>query len=87
MLTDLFLNKETLLTSLFFMMGIFVIFQILFSGVRKILSMKNIQIDEFTLRTFLGIIYIVVLLFLMQSTVTSKETSWIFIKSSDEKTR
>jgi len=79
MLTDLFLNKETLLTSLFFMMGIFVIFQILFSGVRKILSMKNIQIDEFTLRTFLGIIYIVVLLFLMQSTVTSKENSWIFI--------
>ena len=79
MLTSLVLNKATLLTSLFFMMGIFVVFQVSFDGIRKVLSVKNIHIDEFILRSFLGITYILVLLFSLQSSLSSKQPTWTFI--------
>ena len=79
MLTSLVLNKATLLTSLFFMMGIFVVFQVFFDGIRKVLAIKNIHIDEFVLRTFLGVTYILVLLFSLQSSLSSEQPTWTFI--------
>ncbi|WP_057881492.1 GGDEF domain-containing protein [Companilactobacillus kimchiensis] len=79
MLTSLVLNRTILITSLFFIMGVFVVFQILFAGVKKALNVKNNNIDEYTLRTILGIIYILSILFIMQSSITNKHYSWTFV--------
>ncbi|GAB5056072.1 GGDEF domain-containing protein [Companilactobacillus alimentarius] len=79
MLSKLFLDIAPLTVSLFFIMGAFVVFQIIFSGIRKILQSKNINIDEYALRSVLGIIYILVLLFIMQSSIRNANESWIYI--------
>lgn len=41
--------------------------------------MKNIKIDTFTLRSILGISYILMLLFTMQKAIPNKDFSWIYV--------
>jgi len=61
-------------------MGAFVVFQIFFDGLKKLLDVKNNRvIDEYALRTILGIIYILAILFTMQSSVRDAHYSWVYI--------
>ncbi|MFC6175747.1 GGDEF domain-containing protein [Companilactobacillus huachuanensis] len=79
MLTSFIIGKASLLTSLFFIMGVFIVFQVSFEGLKKLLTLKDFNFDGFTLRAILGIIYIVVVLFILQSSVQGRAPSWTFI--------
>lgn len=79
LLTNIFLNSAPLTTSLFFIMRAFVVFQILFAGVRLIFKVLKKSIDKYVLRSILGIIYILVLLLIMQITIRGRGQSWIYI--------
>lgn len=74
MLTNIFLNDAPLVTSLFFIMGAFIIFQILFAGIRLILKVRERSVDRYVLRSILGIIYILAILFAMQLAIRGGST-------------
>ncbi|GEO57840.1 GGDEF domain-containing protein [Companilactobacillus bobalius] len=79
MLTKIFLDNAPLIASLFFIMGAFIVFQILFAGVRLILKVRRRNTDRYLLRSILGIIYILSLLFIMQLSIRGKNQSWIYV--------
>lgn len=79
MLTADFIKQASLIPSLFFVMGIFIVFQVAFAGIKKILNWKKIRFDEYTLRSLLGIIYILAVLFSLQSSLSHTGASWTFI--------
>ncbi|WP_240704412.1 GGDEF domain-containing protein [Companilactobacillus zhachilii] len=79
MLTSYVIGKASLITSLFFIMGVFIVFQVAFAGLKKVLTIKDVNFDEYTLRAILGIIYILVNLFILQSSVRGRAPSWTFI--------
>jgi len=71
LLIEQFLDRSTLISSLFFMLGIFIAFQVAFDGLKRILISKQIHFNEYTLRSILGITYIFILLIGMQATISS----------------
>ncbi|PMD73803.1 GGDEF domain-containing protein [Companilactobacillus nuruki] len=79
MLTEQFLAHSILISSLFFMLGIFIAFQVVFNSLKKILILKQIHFNEYTLRSILGIIYILVLLFSMQVSISNRQSIWAFV--------
>jgi len=79
LLTSYVIGKASLLTSLFFIMGIFIVFQVSFAGIKKVLNFNDINFDEYTLRAILGIIYILAILFTLQVSVRGHSHSWTFI--------
>lgn len=79
MLTSLFLNQTVLLSSLFYIIGVFMVFQVCFAGIKKIIVKRNLKIDTFTLRSILGIIYILGLLFMMQKAIPAHQSSWVYV--------
>lgn len=79
MLNSFFVDKATLLSSLFFIMGVFVIFQVGFAGIKKALIIKKVHFDEFALRALLGILYILAILFVMQGSVHGHLPSWTIV--------
>lgn len=68
-----------LLTSLFFILGVFIIYEILFDGVKSVLSLKEINIESGILKAQLGIMYLFILLFGLQALVVNHQATWIFI--------
>lgn len=60
-------------------MGIFVVFQVAFAGIKKILHWRKIRFDEYTLRSLLGIIYILAVLFSLQISIPHGGNSWVFV--------
>ncbi|TGD22992.1 GGDEF domain-containing protein [Companilactobacillus suantsaicola] len=79
MLTGFFVNQAPLVTSLFFIMGAFIVFQIFFSGAKRIALKINENIDIYYLRAILGIIYILLVLFIMQSFVRDETRPWVYV--------
>ncbi|CAJ1203040.1 hypothetical protein CPEBRM1_ABPJDJAI_02436 [Companilactobacillus paralimentarius] len=79
MLTKIFLDSAPLITSLFFIMGAFIVFQILFAGIRLVFKVIHKNIDKYLLRSILGIIYILSLLFIMQLSIRDKNQPWIYV--------
>ncbi|GEO65106.1 hypothetical protein [Companilactobacillus nantensis] len=53
MLTSFVIGKASLLTSLFFIMGVFIVFQVAFAAIKKVLTIKDVNFDEYTLRAVL----------------------------------
>lgn len=79
LLTKIFLDSAPLITSLFFIMGAFIVFQILFAGIRLVFKVIHKNIDKYLLRSILGIIYILSLLFIMQLSIRDKNQPWIYV--------
>lgn len=79
MLTKYVLQEMPLLTSLFFIFGVFIIYEILFDGVKSVLSLKEINIESGILKAQLGIMYLFILLFGLQALVVNHQATWIFI--------
>lgn len=79
LLTKIFLDNAPLIASLFFIMGAFIVFQILFAGVRLLLKIRHRNTDRYLLRSILGLIYILSLLFIMQLSIRDKNQSWIYV--------
>jgi diguanylate cyclase (GGDEF)-like protein len=79
LLTGFFVSQAPLVTSLFFIMGAFIVFQILFSGAKRIAVRINGSIDIYHLRAILGIIYILLILIIMQSFVRDATRPWVYV--------
>lgn len=79
MLTSSFLDVSSLLPSLFYILGAFLVFQVLFSGIKVLLNKMAVHYDSYSLRAALGVIYIMSLLFYMEITATNIQHSWIYI--------
>ncbi|HIY93243.1 GGDEF domain-containing protein [Companilactobacillus sp. HBUAS56275] len=79
MLTKYVLQEMPLLVSLFFILGVFIIYEILFDGIKSVLSIRKIEIESNILKAQLGIMYLFILLFGLQTLVVNQETTWIFI--------
>ncbi|MCV3763199.1 GGDEF domain-containing protein [Companilactobacillus farciminis] len=79
MLTSSFLDATTLLPSLFYILGAFLVFQVLFSGIKVLLNKMVVHYDPYSLRAALGVIYIMSLLFYMEITATHTQQPWIYI--------
>ena len=79
LLTSSFLNASPLLSSLFYILGAFLVFQVLFSGIKVLLNKMVIHYDPYSLRAALGVIYIMSLLFYMEIAATHVQQSWIYI--------
>jgi len=79
LLTSSFLDVSSLLPSLFYILGAFLVFQVLFSGIKVLLNKMAVHYDSYSLRAALGVIYIMSLLFYMEITATNVQHSWIYI--------
>lgn len=79
MLTSSFLDVSSLLPSLFYILVAFLVFQVLFSGIKVLLNKMAVHYDSYSLRAALGVIYIMSLLFYMEITATNVQHSWIYI--------
>lgn len=76
LLNNLFLGRATLVSSLFFIMGAFVVYQIIFTGIKKVCAYLHINFDTYALRTIIGITYILGLLFSLQMAIPNRNLSW-----------
>ena len=79
MLTSYVIKFAPLLISLFFILGVFVFYEILFDGVRLILYRHQVNIPNQILRPWLGVLYIFLLLISFQSLISKTPTNWLFI--------
>ncbi|GEO79771.1 GGDEF domain-containing protein [Companilactobacillus mindensis] len=79
MLTNTLLSETTLISSLFFIMGVFLVFQVIFDGIKKFINLKKYNIDEYLLRFILGIIYILIIMLTMQLSIRGKHSAWIYV--------
>lgn len=68
-----------IITSIFFVLGVFTLYQVLFDWIKTILHAKKIQIEDDLVNSWFGIVYMLVFIFGMQSTIVGKEVSWEFM--------
>lgn len=66
-------------TSIFFILGVFTLYQVLFDWIKTVLQKKNIDFDEDMLNSWFGVLYILIFIFSMQSTIVGKPISWEFM--------
>ncbi|QCX23706.1 GGDEF domain-containing protein [Companilactobacillus futsaii] len=79
MLASYVVQFAPLLISLFFILGVFVFYEILFDGVRLLLYKRQIDISTDILRPWLGVLYIFLLLISFQVIISHTPTNWLFI--------
>lgn len=68
-----------IITSIFFVLGVFTLYQVLFDWIKTILHAKKIQIEDDLVNSWFGVIYMLVFIFGMQFTIVGKEISWEFM--------
>ena len=79
MLNAYVLGITPLLISLFFILGVFIFYEVLFDGVQLFLTHKEIDISSEQLRPWLGAVYIFILLISFQAMISDSATNWLFI--------
>lgn len=67
------------ITSIFFILGIFTLYQVLYDGLKTILHSKNIKIDDDLLNSWFGVFYMLIFIFSMQATLVGTPISWQFM--------
>lgn len=68
-----------IITSIFFVLGVFTLYQVLFDWLKTVFREKKINVDDDILNSWFGVIYILIFIFGMQSTITGKSISWEFM--------
>lgn len=68
-----------IITSVFFVLGVFTLYQVLFDWIKSILDTNKIQLNENALNSWLGVLYMLIFIFGMQSTIVGKFISWEFM--------
>lgn len=79
MLNDSVLHIAPLLINLFFILGAFIFYEVLFDSVQLVLGKTSIQVSSSNLRSWLGVIYIFILLIASQATIFNTRANWLFI--------
>ncbi|WP_119326865.1 GGDEF domain-containing protein [Companilactobacillus musae] len=66
-------------TSIFFILGVFTLYQVIYDGLKTVLHSKNINIDDDVLNSWFGVLYMLIFIFSMQATVVGTPISWQFM--------
>lgn len=66
-------------TSIFFILGIFTLYQVLFDRLKMFLHQNKWHFDESNINSWFGVLYVAAFTFGMQSTVVGKSISWEFM--------
>lgn len=67
------------ITSIFFILGVFTLYQVLYDWFKSISHYKNLKITDDQLKDVFGILYMLIFIFSMQATIVGKSISWEFM--------
>jgi hypothetical protein len=67
------------ITSIFFILGIFTLYEVLYEALKDFLKTKNFTIDDDRLNAWFGLIYMLIFIFGIQTTVAGTSISWQFM--------
>lgn len=67
------------ITGLFFVLGVFTFYQVLYDELKSYVHRKNLNIDDDKLNAWFGILYVLILIFSMQASVVGTAISWEFM--------
>jgi len=67
------------ITSVFFILGIFTLYQVLYEGLKNFVESKNINIDADVLNSWFGVLYMLIFIFSMQANIVGTNVSWQFM--------
>lgn len=68
-----------IITSIFFILGVFTLYQVVFDWLKTILRERKVDFKDETLRSWFGVIYMLIFIFSMQSTLVGEKFSWEFM--------
>jgi len=66
-------------TSVFFILGVFTLYQVVFDWLKAVVHEKKLSISDNALRSAFGVVYMLIFIFGMQSTIVGKSISWEFM--------
>ncbi|KAE9561979.1 GGDEF domain-containing protein [Companilactobacillus kimchii] len=67
------------ITSIFFILGVFTLYQVLYDWLKSISHYKNLRMTDDQLKDVFGILYMLIFIFSMQATIVGKSISWEFM--------
>jgi len=67
------------ITSIFFILGVFTLYQVLYEGLKNLLKSKKINIDDDVLNSWFGVFYMLIFIFSMQASIVGTAVSWQFM--------
>lgn len=72
-------HVQPFITSVFFILGVFTLYQVLYDGLKTLVNAKKIKIDIDFVNSWFGAIYMLIFIFSMQSTLVGTTISWQFM--------
>lgn len=67
------------ITGLFFVLGVFTLYQVLYDELKSYLHRKKINVDDDKVRAWFGVLYVMIFIFSMQASVVGTKISWEFM--------
>jgi len=67
------------ITSIFFILGVFTLYQVLYDWIKSVLDSKNIKFKHSNFNSWFGVLYMLIFIFSMQATLVGKSISWEFM--------
>ena len=67
------------ITSIFFILGVFTLYQVLYDWIKSLFHFKNVKMTDNQLKDVFGILYMLIFIFSMQATIVGKTVSWEFM--------
>lgn len=66
-------------TSIFFILGVFTLYQVVYDRVKSLLDAKKVNYNETILNSWFGVLYMLLFIFSMQSSLVGRSISWEFM--------
>lgn len=66
-------------TGIFFILGVFTLYQVVYDWIKSFLNSKKIQFSENLLNAWFGVLYMLIFIFSMQSSLVGRNVSWEFM--------
>lgn len=67
------------ISGVFFILGVFTLYQVMYDGLKTLLRTKKIKIDEDKLNSYFGVLYMGIFIISMQATIVGTPVSWQFM--------
>lgn len=72
-------HVSPVITSIFFILGVFTLYQVVFNWLKTVVHEKKVPIYDNVVKSFSGVVYMLIFIFSMQSTIVGKTISWEFM--------
>ncbi|WP_057880059.1 GGDEF domain-containing protein [Companilactobacillus kimchiensis] len=67
------------ITSIFFILGVFTLYQVLYDWIKSLLHIKKINLSDNVFNSWFGVLYMLVFIFSMQASLVGRSISWEFM--------